>query len=114
MTAVKLDQQIRKQDLDDRMDAVENQKLSEWDQKLLAIQDSSQNALVTKMSLIAEYNIFLGAWERHCAKLQYSQLYELWKWGKHVSDVIGMDDLEVLFPGGWRFELADLLDQFAK
>jgi hypothetical protein len=113
MREVQSDQRSQRQLIGDKTDALEDQKPSDWDERMFALQDSSADAIVTKITLIVEYNIFLGVWELHCAQLTYSNLFELWKWGEGIALGLGMDDLEVPFPGGWRFEVAAFLSRFA-
>jgi hypothetical protein len=102
-----------KSELDDKFETAEDQPLQEWDQRLLEAENSSQDAVVIKASLVASYNTFLAAWERYCSTLDYAQLYQIWKVGKKVAAEVGIDPSELVFPGSWRFELAPLLSRFA-
>jgi hypothetical protein len=105
-------QQTLKSPLDDKIEVAEDQPLHEWDQRVLEIQDSSADAVLTKASLIAEYNIFLTAWERDCTALQYAELYQIWQLGKNTGVTLGMDPADLAFPGAWRFELVQFLSKF--
>jgi hypothetical protein len=112
ISELRLDLQRNKSEFEEQVDAIDDQNLSDWDRQILALQYSSSDAIVTKTSLIVEYNIFLEAWEKHCSKLAYLELYELWQSGKHVAGVLGMDDLELRFPNSWRFEITNLIRRF--
>lgn len=106
-------QQDLKSPLDNKIEAAEDQPLHDWDQRLLEVQDSPADAVLIKASLIAAYNIFVMTWERYGSTLSYAELNEIWQVGKQVSVTLGMDPSELVFPGAWRFELAQFLSKFA-
>jgi hypothetical protein len=98
--------------LEDKIERAEAQDLSEWDSRVLEIDDSTADAVLTKVSLIAEYNIFLAAWERYASTLSYAELHQLWVKGKELAAELLMP-AGLVFPGSWRFELASLLNKFS-
>jgi hypothetical protein len=106
-------QQTLSSPLNDKTEAAEELTPTEWDERVFEVSGSSIDSTVITASLIAEYNIFLAAWERHCSRLDYAELYQLWKVGKEVAAEVGIDPSELVFPGSWRFELAPFLSRFA-
>jgi len=88
------------------------QSLSAWDSGVLEVQYASQEGLDSKIRVMTTYNIFLEAWEKHCSKLCFEELQHMFKVGKRVAEACQMQDLDVAFPGSWRFELRKLLDIF--
>lgn len=103
----------RKALLQSKRETAEDQELGEWDTRVLELQNCPQDAVVTKASLTAEYNIFSAAWEQQCAALDYAELYELWLLGREVVPTMGIDESDLPFPGSWRFELTPLMRKFA-
>lgn len=113
MTAVASFERERRAPLESKLEIAGDQDLGEWDARILEFQDSSQDVIVTKAALITEYNIFLAGWERHCAELDYSALYQLWLLGREAAPAMGMKEADIAFPGSWRFELLPFLRKFA-
>jgi len=110
MGDIRQHQELRSAEFDQKFAVAES--LSAWDEHLLAVQYSDQESLDTKIDLINTYNTFLEAWEKFGAQLDFKQLQEVFEVGRKVIEKKPMSDLEVLFPGSWRFELHDLLSRF--
>lgn len=113
MTAVASFERERRALLESKLEAAGDQEPVEWDTRMLEALHAAPDDIVTQASLTAKYNIFLSAWERHCAELDYSALYQLWLLGREVAPTIGMKESEIAFPGSWRFELLPLIRKFA-
>jgi hypothetical protein len=112
LTRVRQDQEEKTAAFEDKM--IIGAPLSAWDARVLEVQYASQDGLETTIDLIVTYNIFLEAWEKHCSQLSFEELQSVFEVGKRVAEVQEMQDLEVVFPGSWRFELRKLLDLFTK
>jgi hypothetical protein len=112
MTSVVSFERVKRSEFEKRVETVEDHELDTWDERVLIFRDSSADSVMTKVSLIGEYNIFLTAWEIHCSDLEYAQLYQLWEVGKEVAIDLGMEASDLVFPGSWRFEVPQLLSRF--
>jgi hypothetical protein len=110
LTKVKDEQKADVDELEKRL-IIDGQKpVSAWDAAFLPVEWSEPQDIRNSISLIGTYNIFLKAWEKYCANFSHAQLNEIYAWGKHVAANTGMQDLNVVFPGAWRFELHSILE----
>ena len=114
MTAIVSLERSKRRQFDVKLEAAEDQELGPWDRHVLAIKDSSMDAVLTNTSLIGTYNIFLAAWEKHASNVGYAELHQLWQLGKEMAVDLGMDPSDLVFPGVWRFESLQLITKFAK
>jgi len=113
--------QSNRRNIEDRIDGWDDEMLSPWDQKVLTVTASSIDVELSsviddtfaKIDLMDKYNRFLRAWEEHCGQLSHAPLVEFWEWGKQMTPQIGLSSVTLPFPGGWRFEIKNLLARFA-
>jgi hypothetical protein len=111
MTKLKEEKRRRAEPLVEKLDEEEGEAASDWDERLLAVQETEPHIITSRISLIGHYNVFLEVWDEHCSALSFEQLRQLWELAALAAPEIGMEDIAIPFPGSWLFELRPFLDR---
>ena len=107
---VRQSQERKTQEFEERL--LDKSQLSAWDANAARIQYVAQENLDIKINLMVAYNIFLASWEECCGELTFDQLQAMFQVGRRVAETRQMQDLEIAFPGSWRFEIRKLVERF--
>ncbi|GEM_PF-3078786 len=101
--------ETEEQKLEQKIDKVYEDEESEWDTLFFPFQHTDFDNVITTISLISTYNIFVAAWAKHASELSYEQLYELWTLAKPIAVSLKMEEEKLTFPNFWHFELSPFL-----
>jgi len=78
------------------------QSIHEWDAKMMPLIYADIDNLFDKILLIHTYNQLIREWDLRVNE-SLEQLLSIHQWGKQVAKELGIREVEVTFPGAWRY-----------
>lgn len=76
---------------------------SNWDSKLKPGLYNDWTDVRSAISEIATFNRFLLHWEQKFGGAKLTELEDILKWGREAVEFLDLGDVELAFPGSWRY-----------